>query len=38
MTADNRAWSRHFQEAWAEDALNPVYSMPLRVAFLARPA
>lgn len=29
------SWSRHFQEPWAEDALNDVYPMPLRVAFLA---
>ena len=29
------AWARHFQEAWADDALNPIYPMPLRVAFLA---
>lgn len=29
------AWSRHYQEPWAEDALNPAYPMPLRVAFLA---
>lgn len=35
MAVDTRAWSRHFQEAWAEDALNPTYPMPLRVAFLA---
>lgn len=29
------SWSRHYQEPWAEDALNATYPMPLRVAFLA---
>lgn len=28
-------WARHFQAAWHEDALNPRFPLPLRVAFLA---
>lgn len=29
------SWARHFQEPWHDDALNPRFPMPLRVAFLA---
>lgn len=32
---DQRPWARHFQEPWHEDALNPRFPHPLRVAFLA---
>lgn len=32
---DMRPWARHFQDAWHEDALNPRFPLPLRVAFLA---
>lgn len=28
-------WTRHFQHAWHDDALNPRFPFPLRVAFLA---
>jgi hypothetical protein len=35
MTKREASWSRHYQEPWAEDALNSTYPMPLRVAFLA---
>lgn len=28
-------WSIHYQQPWKDDAANPRFSMPLRVAFLA---
>lgn len=28
-------WARHYQEPWHDDALNPRFPLPLRVAFLA---
>jgi hypothetical protein len=28
-------WSIHYQQAWKDDAANPRFSMPLRVAFMA---
>ncbi len=33
--SDNGPWARHFQAAWHNDALNPRFPLPLRVAFLA---
>lgn len=35
MTYSPRPWSRHYQDAWHNDALNPAFPPALRVAFLA---
>lgn len=32
---DGREWAAHCQEAWKDDAANPRFPLPLRVAFLA---
>lgn len=32
---DTPAWARHYQAPWCDDAVNPRFPLPLRVAFLA---